>query len=428
MTNPPTDALSFWNANARRPPRPSRRQRLRDADVRKLPVPEKGYAVTHDSEVRGLAVRVTASGVRAFVFSYYTKSGRDRCLTIGRHPEWTCVQAREEARKLRRLVDAGGDPLADVEAERAAPTVAELCDRFEAEHITQKRASTATDYRRILKNHVRPFFGEHVKVADVQSEDIDRLHRKVTHSGAYAANRTIAVLSKMFALSMRWKMRTDNPCKGVAKNKEYHRRRYLSADELARLVKALAEHPDQQVADIVRVLLLTGARKGEALAMRWGDIDLGKGLWSKPASSTKQREHHEVPLSAPVLAILSRISEQQSDRRHVLPTYVFPGIGETGHVVEIKKGWASLLKAAGITGLRIHDLRHSFASVVVSAGGSLPLAGALLGHSQPSTTARYTHLFQDPQRAMVERVAKLVEDAGKVVPDNVVPLKGGDAS
>jgi integrase len=408
-------------------PQPPRRPKVRltDAVVKRLPLPPKGNVIYRDSEAMGFGCRVTAAGARSFTFDYFTKTGRDRCHTIGSAESWRTTEARAEAKRLRQEVERGGDPLADLEAERAAPTVAELCDRFEQEHVAQKRASTAIDYRRILKNHVRPFFGEHVKVADVQPEDIDRLHRKVTRSGSYAANRTIAVLSKMFGLSVRWKMRTDNPCKGVAKNKEYHRRRYLSADELARLVKALAEHPDQQVADIVRILLLTGARKGEALSMRYADLDLGKGVWSKPPSSTKQKEPHEVPLSAPVLAILSRISEQQANGRGVLPTYVFPGIGSTGHITEIKKGWATLCKAAGITGLRIHDLRHSFASAVVSAGGTLPLAGALLGHSQPSTTARYAHLFQDPQRAMVERVAKLVEDAGKVPPDNVVSIKGG---
>lgn len=409
-------------------PRPPRKQRLMDAAIKRLPTPEKGYAVTTDTEVRGFAVRVTASGVRSFVLSYYTRSGRDRCYTIGRFPDWSTTAARAKARELRRMIDDGGDPLADVEAERAAPTVAELCERFEQEHLPRKRASTADSYRRMIRIHVRPHFGQHVKVQDVTFADVDALHRKITRSGtAYAANRTVALLSKMFSLAVRWGMRPDNPAKGIERNVEHHRRRYLSGDELARLVKALAEHPDQQTADIVRLLLLTGARRGEVLSMRWADVDLATGVWSKLPSSTKQKEHHQSVLSAPARALLDRIRDEQAGSpRHVLGTYVFPSTGASGHVVEIKKAWRSITKAAGITGLRVHDLRHSFASAAISGGASLPLVGALLGHANPTTTARYAHMFSDPQRAVVERIGRLIEDAGKAAPDDVVvPIKGG---
>lgn len=403
------------------------KQRLTDSIVKKLPPPEKGYVVHRDTEVRGLGVRVTARGVRSFVLDYYTRGGLDRCFTVGQYPDWSVVAARARARELRREIDAGGDPLDDVEEERAAPTVWELCDRFEAEHLPRKRASTARDYRQMLANHVRPFFGAHAKLRDVRHEDVDALHRRITKGGSpYAANRCVAIASKMFSLAVRWGMRDDNPCVGVERNTEHHRRRYLSGDELARLVAALAKHPDHQAADVVRLLLLTGCRKGEALACRWADVDLSAGTWSKPPSSTKQNAHHAVPLSAPARALLSRVREQQGKP---LGEYVFPGPGATGHRVEVKKMWAALCRAAGITGLRLHDLRHSYASVLVSSGSSLPLIGAMLGHSNPSTTARYAHLFDDPMRAAAERVGRLVEDAGRGEPSddvvNVVPLKGG---
>src|SRR5262249_14233199 len=148
--------------------------------------------------------------------------------------------------------------------------------------------------------------------ADITFTHCDALHRKITKSGAsYRANRTLAIVSKMFNLSTRWGMRSDNPAKGIEKNIEYHRRRYLSPEELARLVTALAAHTDQQTADAVRLLLLTGARRNEVLGMRWADVDLATGNWSKPASSTKQKEHHQVPLSPPACTLLSRIREQQ---------------------------------------------------------------------------------------------------------------------
>jgi integrase len=297
------------------------KQRLTDAIVRRIATPEKGYSIAHDSDARGFAVRVTAKGVRSFILNYYTRGGRDRCYTIGQFPDWSTTAARAKARELRREVDAGGDPLEDVEAERNAPTVAQLIDRFRAEHVTRKRPRTAADYEQIIANHIAPHFGQHIKVANVAFTDCDALHRKITRSGAtYAANRTAAVLSRMFNLAIRWGYRETNPCKGVERNKEHHRRRYLSGDELGRLVRALAEHPDRQVADAVRLLLLLGARRSEVLAMEWGSLDLGKGTWSKPPSSTKQNAHHEVPLSAPARALLSRIREEEATQGD----FVFP--------------------------------------------------------------------------------------------------------
>jgi integrase len=174
-----------------------------------------------------------------------------------------------------------------------------------------------------------------------------------------------------------------------------------------RLTEALAKHSDKGAADAIRLLLLTGARRGEVLGMRWEDV--ADGVWSKPASSTKQKEPHEVPLSAPALQLLADIRKRQRPRA----PFVFPGDGATGHRVELKKNWALITKAAGIEGLRIHDLRHSYASQLVSGGASLPLIGALLGHSNPITTSRYAHLFNDPLRKAVEQVGAVIAAAGK---------------
>ena len=278
----------------------------------------------------------------------------------------------------------------------------------------RKRPSTVRTYRQMLDLHIGPHFGRHRKVSDVRFEDIDALHRKITRGGSpYQANRCVAVLSKMFSLAVRWRMRDDNPCKGVEKNYEAKRKRYLSADELVRLTKALAEYSDGQVANVIRVLLLSGCRRGEALGMRWADIDLSGGVWTKPGSTTKQRSDHVVPMSAPLRQLLSEIRTEQANKnpKRPLGEFVFPSSGGTGHLVEIKKGWASVCKAAGITSLRVHDLRHSFASQLASGGASLPLIGALLGHSNPTTTGRYAHLLSDPLKDAVERVGAIVAAA-----------------
>jgi integrase len=394
--------------------------RLTDALVKRLPAPAKGNRLTFDDGVSGFAARITAAGHRGFVLNY-EKDGRQRRYTIGSLGDWTTADARARARELRREIDQGGDPMANIEAERAAPTMAELCDRFEQEHLPRKRQGTADDYRQMLRNHIRPHFGAHAKVQDVRFADVDALHRKITNSGApYAANRCVAIVSRLFSLAVQWHWRETNPAKGIERNVEYRRQRYLTADELTRLTQALANHPDRQTADIIRLLLLTGARKGEVLSMRWTDLDLANGIWSKPASSTKQKQDHTVPLSAPARQLLSTI-ERSGD-------YVFPGAGASGHVVEIKKSWAAVCRAAGIDGLRIHDLRHSFAAELASGGASLPLIGALLGHSNPVTTHRYSHLFQDPQRAAVERVGATIAAAeipsGKVSANlKVLPTK-----
>jgi integrase len=387
------------------------REPLSDAIVRRLPVPQVGSAIRWDG-VAGFGIRVNAGGGKVFFFNYRTKTGRQRRYTIGAYPSWATSSARIEARRLDHLVDQGGDPLGELQEGREAPTVTELIERFKAEHLSRKRESTAIDYGRMIRNHIAPALGK-LKVTDVAFTDIDHLHRRISAAGhPYRANRVIAVVSKMFSLAVRWKLRDDNPTEGVEKNLEYQRRRYLTDDELAGLIKALASHPEKQTADAIRLLLLTGARRGEVLAMRWGDVDLTKGTWSKPASSTKQKEPHQVPLSPPARRLLQELA-QQSDKKRELPEFVFTGAGQTGHIVEIKRSWRRICKAAGISNLRLHDLRHSFASALVSDGASLPLIGALLGHSNPSTTLRYAHLFDSPMRKAVERVGAVIDAAGQ---------------
>lgn len=398
---------------------------LTDAVIKRLPLPGKGNRVHYDDDVPGFGVRVTAGGFKSFVLNYVTRAGRERRCTLGSAENWQTTAARERARELKRDIDAGGDPLGDKEDERATPTVAELVSRFIAEHVERKRPSTSRAYRQMLDLHIGPHFGPHLKVADVRFENIDALHRKLTKAGSpYMANRYVAVLSKMFSLAVRWRMRDDNPARGVEKNYESKRKRYLSADELTRLSAALAGYGDRQIANVFRLLLLTGARRGEVLAIEWGALDLGAGVWTKAGSTTKQKTDHVVPLSAPARQLLAEMQEEyiRLHPKKPLPQYVFPGSGERGHVVEVKKAWRRITKAAAITGLRIHDLRHSFASQLASGGASLPLIGALLGHSNPTTTDRYAHLFDDPLRAAVERVGAVIAAAGQPN-EEPVPLR-----
>jgi integrase len=376
--------------------------RLTDPICRKLAPPACGNCIYYDGH--GFGLRVTAAGARSFVLSYRTRDGRARRLTIGDLGPWTVVAARAEANELRRKIDQGDDPLGEIQAERDAETVGELAARFLTEHGTRLRPKSLIDYRRIIDHHVLPALGRH-KVKSVTFSDIDRLHRKISATAPYQANRCLAVLSKMFALAVRWHMRADNPCRDVSRNKERARERYLTSDELVRLMATLDAYPDQRVASIFRLLLLTGSRRGEVLSMRWDDVDLGTGTWIKPHTRTKLGEQHTIPLSAPARAVLASLLDDTPDASG----FIFPaGRGARGPMRTVEKPWKAICKAAGLTGVRVHDLRHSYASQLASSGVGLYTIGKLLGHKKPSTTARYSHLTDDALRQATERAGAAI--------------------
>jgi len=201
----------------------------------------------------------------------------------------------------------------------------------------------------------------------------------------------------------------------------------LSAAEIARLADALIAHPEKNSVNAIRLIMLTGARRGETLAARWSEFDLAAGVWIKPSAHTKTKKLHRVPLSAPALALLSEMRAQATDDC----PYLFPapeplqkgtdGKLQYRHLLDVKRTWASVSKAAGISDVRLHDMRHTFASILASSGLSLPIIGALLGHTQPATTARYAHLMDDPLRAATNRPGAIIAGAGKPGAE-VVPL------
>ena len=384
-------------------------QRLTDRTVKGLPSPAAGNHVIFDDLIKGFGVRITAAGAKAFVLKYRRRSdGLRRLHTIGSHPAWTVLAAREEAKRLKREIDGGGDPVGEQRADREAPTVNDLCDRYEGEQLSKRRPSTQSEYGSILRRHIRPALGKR-KVATLAFANIDDLHRQITKTaGPYRGNRVVALVSKLCSLAVQWRWRVDNPCKGIERNVEYKRKRYLTGAELERLSAALAEHDDPDAADIFRFLLLTGARRGEVLAARWADFDLEAGIWTKPAASTKTKTDHVVPLSAPARQLLAARFDNRAESK-----FVFQGRNGVGHRIEVKGNWARVCKAAGIHGLRIHDLRHSYASTLASAGVGLHVIGGLLGHTQPSTTARYAHLFDDPLRAATERAGAILSGRRK---------------
>ena len=371
--------------------------------MKSVKAPPSGNTITYDDKVKGFGCRVTAAASKSFILNYRTKLGRERRYTIGAFPAWRTKAARDEARRLKARIDQGADPVSEERDARGEPTVADLCDRYLKDYAPSKRPSSRQSDEMAVRLYIKPALGSR-KLVEVTNDDIRELHWKIGAKHPIRANRVVALLSKMFNLATTWyqrqlpsgervPLRSYNPARGIVRNPETKRKRYLSTDELERLTAVLADYHDQQAANVVRLLLMTGARSGEALGMTWAQID-DEGRWTKPGSTTKQKTEHVVPLSAPARQILADIREGQ----HKGTKFVFPGRGGNDHRVDLKKPWVGICKAANITGLRVHDLRHSYASFLASGGYSLPLIGALLGHTQTQTTQRYTHLLDDPLR------------------------------
>jgi integrase len=407
-------------------------QLLTDAAIKAFPLPKKGIVTVRDKKVRGLGVRVLPSGTKAFVLDY-TTSGRRRVYTIGKCSDWTVKAAREHATDLQfRIRKDGDDPAQDAKQRREADTVEDLCADFVRDELPKLRPATQSDYQRMIDKDIVPRLGK-LKKAAVTSDDVRKVHRAVTERGSpVAANGCVVLIKRIF----NYGKVTDNPAKGIKPNPSDRDARYLGDAEIAALTKALNTYQDQDVADIFRLLMFTGARRGEAQSALWDKIDLraGDGVWTKPSAHTKTKKVHSVPLSPPALAILTKRRAKSdaeisalkkdvakahgSERDAILEklrraeTYVFPAIkGVTGHTVAIKKDWASLCKTAKLGGVRIHDLRHTAASVLASAGVSLLMIGKLLGHTQSSTTARYAHLYDDAQRATADLLGAALSKA-----------------
>jgi integrase len=388
--------------------------RLTDLIIKRLPLPERDHRITFDDGVPGFGIRITPTGARTFVLAYRRKDdGRQRRYTIGPFGAWSTTAAREEAKRLKREVDGGGDPAGEREDSRAAPTLADLAARFLEEYLPRKRPSTRRVYSQQIAADILPELGD-MKVAGITHADVDRFHYAMRDRPTHA-NRTLAVLSKMFSLAIRWGWRVDNPCKGIERNQENKRLRYLSGPELSRLSTVLVELRDQDAANAVRLLLLTGARRGELLAARWADIDLEARVWTKPGSTTKQKTLHRVPLSEAACRLLAEMKEQAGGSEWLFPAR------SGGHRHHVNAAWITLRKAANVPDVRLHDLRHTYASVLASSGLSLPIIGSLLGHTTAQTTLRYAHLLDDPLRAATERASAII--TGKASAE-VMPIKG----
>lgn len=314
-----------------------------------------------------------------------------------------------------------------------AGTVAELCDLYLAEGVVTKKPSTVRNDKSRIERHIKPLLGAR-RVRDASRGDIERFQRDVAAGrtatdrktgyrgrsivtgGTGAARLCMILLSAIFSFARARGLRDDNPCSGVKRYKPRNPERFLSAAEQVRLGEALAEAELAGVNPtpiaVIRTLALTGARLGEIRCLRWVEVDFERTCLRLPDSKTGYKV---VPVGAAALGLLAR-QERRSE-------YVFPSEIKIGHpIADVSYVWERVRKAAGLTDVRIHDLRHSFASNIVNAGGSLPVIGALLGHRNVATTARYAHLDRDPVRVVADRAAGSIAAAlaGKLAAEVVL--------
>jgi integrase len=381
--------------------------------------PGEAESFVWDDEPPGFGLRVLPSGRRSYLIQYRAK-GRTRRLVLGPHGVLTPELARDKAIRLLADVRGGADPSAERKAERTRPTVAELAKRYLSEHAEpKKKPSSAASDRRLLDKKILPALG-HVRVADVTRAEVTRLHHQL-RKVPIEANRMLALLSKMMNLAERWGLRPDgsNPCRHVERYRERKVERFLSPAELARLGEALADMERERsetasVVAAVRLLAFTGARRGEILRLRWEHVDLAAACLRLPDSKTGAKT---IRLNAPARQVLAGL-EHRSE--WVLPT------ADGREPVSLSQPWGRIRTRAKLDDVRIHDLRHAFASIGVSAGAALYVIGGLLGHTQAATTQRYAHLSDDPLRAASEVIgARLAAAMAGGDGAEVIPLAPG---
>jgi integrase len=399
-----------------------------------------GEFMIWDDAITGFGVRVRPTGSKSYVVVYRAGSGRGapvRRYTIAAVGKFTPERARARARVILGLVAHGQDPANQKAAERGTSTVAELADRFMAEHVEPKRKRrTAEFYRDILDRIVKPTVGT-TKVDKLTRVQVGRLHSSLLET-PFQANRVLAVVGSMYAFAGRGGIVPDgtNPARGIDKFKKSRRERFLTGEELERLGSAIreaeitgipwtvdetkptAKHVPKterftkiapSATAALRLLMFTGCRLREILHLRWEHVDIERGCLFLPDSKSGRKT---VILNAPALAVLNAM-----DR---VGPYVVPGDDPEQPRHDLKRPWDAVTKRAGLTGVRLHDLRHTYASFGAGGGLGLPIIGRLLGHSQAATTARYAHLDNDPLRRASESIAGRIaaaldgKTAGKV--------------
>ncbi len=406
--------------------------KLNDTSIGHLNPPPGKRLTAWDTDLAGFGCRCITSirgkTTRTFVVKYRVRpSTTYRWVSVGRADLVSARDARGKAKNYLSMAELGEDPQAVRDADKLMLNFSQAWEIFLQQHVESKRkAKTIRDYRNLAKNHLLPAFAN-MKIDKVDHAAISALHRKL-NSKPRMANYLLSVLSSMFSYLRKAKIYTgENPVSDIEKYRENKRERYLSNEEFERLSKTLmtAEKNYPLAVAAIRLLLLTGCRYSEIVKARWNDWDKEQHLLYLPDTKTGART---IQLSQSETSILNKL---ELHHKMIGNPFLLPGTGKNGFYQGLPKIWRKLRSEIGLDDLRIHDLRHSYASTAAAGGMSLPMIGKLLGHSQSSTTERYAHIGQSPERAARERVSgdiarKMNMDTG-VSPDthsvpNLAPI------
>lgn len=381
--------------------------RITKSFVEARPTPEGKPAFAWDDKVSGFGLKVMPSGKRKYVLKYRThggRAGRQRLLGLGTHGEITADQARALAQRALATVAEGGDPQATRQSIAAAPTLSDVWDRYERDHLPLKKPSTQRNYETIWNDRLKPTFGK-LRVQEIRRGDVDAFHKGLSDT-PYQANRTLALLSKLMNLAEEWEWREGtNPCRHISKFRERARQCFLTVDEI-RAVRAISAKlvEDKEItahaASILLLLLLTGARSGELASAKWEWVDWDLQMIALPDSKSGAKT---IYLSKDAVAVL-----RDQEARSKGQPYIYPGRSAGKHIHNLRKPWARICKEVGLEGVRVHDLRHTAASLALGSGTSLAIVGRLLGHTQVQTTLRYAHLDKDPALRAADLIGQLV--------------------
>jgi integrase len=362
-----------------------------------------------DEKLSGFGLRVKPSGIKSFLIQYRNTHNVSKRMTIGRFGVVSPEQARTKAERLLADVSDGADPSKDKHDARNAPTMSELASRYMTEYATpRKKPRGAEQDERNIRCQILPALKKNRKAVDITRQDVMKMMNGFKETPG-AANRARAVLSKMMELAEVWGIRppNSNPCKHVKMYPGIKRERFLNSDEFKRLGETLAEAERQNVEPpyaiaAFRLLIFTGCRRGEILGLQWDEVDFEHQCLRLTDSKTGPKIVH---LNAPALQLLQKIERKEES------PWVVPGRKPGEHLVDVKGPWRRIRNKAGLEGLRLHDLRHSFASIGAVGGVPLQMVGTLLGHAQVSTTERYSHLAPDPVKAANEMIGERIAAA-----------------
>lgn len=383
--------------------------KLTQHQVDALQATGKDYKVW-EIQTPGFHVRVYPSGQKTYAFFYRNAVGEPRTVTISKVIEGIKLDwVRSRARELLVEVQKGGDPSEAKRATRRSSCVSELFEEYLDKHARpHKKPRSVAEDERNWRTHLSPLFGR-MKIDKVTKRDLDGFMSNMSERRG-AANRCMALMSTMMNLAVQWEYRGDNPCQRVKRYEENQLDNFLDRDQAVRLIEALDAEQDRGAAKAIELLLLTGARRSEVLNATWHEfvIEGDAPLWTVPREVMKGHVRKRVDLRRPLSREAAELLQSwRSEAKVTSMSWVFPSTRDPSKPrADLKDAWHRVRKAAGVPHLRLHDLRHSFASAAVNAGMSLYAVGAALGHRDVRTTQRYAHLIDQGVRATADVVGQ----------------------